>query len=545
MKTEKQFPGGSGLSRCVARRSVSGHHPSLFGAPAWWIVMASCLAWGYSTTTLRATQATLAWDTPVQTTDGTVAPDISGYHLYYGTASKSYSFVVDAGPASTLTLTNLQDGTPYYFTVSAYNSIGLEGDYAQELVWTPVDLHPLDHFVWAPISSPQTAGQPIAVTVTAQDPSNLTASSFTGSASLSLNASKRIPIGTGTGSSIYPLATSSDDARTQVIYLANDIGFAGWINALALDIKTQPGQALNNWTLRLKPTTLGSFSTKSTWESSGWSLVHQSRQEISATGLVYFTFATPFYYNGTSNLLIDFSFNNTNHSKDGYTRYTSTSSKRTMYYKANGTYGDPLTWSKTTPRFALSASIPNIQLQFSGPVTTLTPTQTTSFASGVWTGNITVTDPAIEVILSASDINGHTGKSSPFVVKDAAASTLQSISTSLGAAPSATPSEGDFDGDGMSDPLELIAGTDPYNPESTLQINSLDRPTEQNDTGYTIQWASVTGKTYSVLRSTNLLVYPAFTSIATNIPGQDGTTRYTDTRTPLGVPCFYQIQVEP
>ena len=74
-------------------------------------------------------------------------------------------------------------------------------------------------------------------------------------------------------------------------------------------MSTIPGQTLNNWTIRLKHTSLSSYTTASL-DASGWTTVYQANQTISATGWVDFVFSTPFAYNGTSNLLIDFSHNN-------------------------------------------------------------------------------------------------------------------------------------------------------------------------------------------------------------------------------------------
>ncbi len=56
-----------------------------------------------------------------------------------------------------------------------------------------------------------------------------------------------------------------------------------------------------------------------------------------------------------------------------------------------------------------------------------------------------------------------------------------------------------------------------------------------------IAWTSVTNRTYFLERSTNLAALPAFTPLATNIPGQPGTTGYTDTNAVGSGQFFYRV----
>jgi len=73
----------------------------------------------------------------------------------------------------------------------------------------------------------------------------------------------------------------------------------------------------------------------------------------------------------------------------------------------------------------------------------------------------------------------------------------------------------DSDGDYVSDLDEFLAGTQPTNQASLLQI--LDhRNTGSGDV--VVTWPGIAGKTYSLAASTNLVATP-FLSIATNIPG--------------------------
>jgi len=98
----------------------------------------------------------------------------------------------------------------------------------------------------------------------------------------------------------------------------------------------------------------------------------------------------------------------------------------------------------------------------------------------------------------------------------------------------------DTDGDGMNNWQEYIAGTDPTNPLSVLRLLSAT-PSGAN---VTVMWQSVAGVSYFLERSTNLSVSPPFTLLATNLPGQPGTTSYKDTNATGAGPFFYRVGVK-
>lgn len=64
-------------------------------------------------------------------------PNTVGYHVYYGTASHSYSTVVAAGNSTVVTIPGLSSGTTYYFAVTAYDDAGNESDFSNEATYPP------------------------------------------------------------------------------------------------------------------------------------------------------------------------------------------------------------------------------------------------------------------------------------------------------------------------------------------------------------------------------------------------------------------------
>jgi hypothetical protein len=73
-----------------------------------------------------AGEVTLAWD-PIHDAN------LAGYRLYYGYTKGSYEGVLDVGLETTYTLTDLEDGQAYYFSLVAYDVHGEESELSQEV----------------------------------------------------------------------------------------------------------------------------------------------------------------------------------------------------------------------------------------------------------------------------------------------------------------------------------------------------------------------------------------------------------------------------
>ncbi len=207
-----------------------------------------------------------------------------------------------------------------------------------------------------------------------------------------------IYVGDGTDSWNYPLSTYYHDARTQTIYRAEDIGGACVLVGLSLDITQLPGQAMNNFTIRMKHTDLNDYSSSAYWEAEGWTVVYQANETIESANWVDFVFQAPFVYNGVQNLMVDISFNNNYYTSDGLCRCSTLGGMRSLYYRTDSGYGDPLNWSGYSPSPMGSNFSPNLRLALGSgtmvtvpDITGLTQTEAESalLAAGLKIGRVT------------------------------------------------------------------------------------------------------------------------------------------------------------
>jgi hypothetical protein len=73
-----------------------------------------------------AVDLTLDWS-------ASASPNAAGYNVYYGTSSGTYLYKVDAGNATSATLSNLTAGVTYYFAATTYDGVGDESAYSSEV----------------------------------------------------------------------------------------------------------------------------------------------------------------------------------------------------------------------------------------------------------------------------------------------------------------------------------------------------------------------------------------------------------------------------
>jgi hypothetical protein len=213
-----------------------------------------------------------------------------------------------------------------------------------------------------------------------------------------------------------PLNTANRFSRVQLLYLSSELGGAKRLTSLGLDATTLPRESLTNYTVRMKHTTLNNFITSFTWDASGWTVVYRTNQTLSSTGWVNFAFSTPFNYNGSNNLMIDFCLTNAFLTNAGFARSMLNSQYRILYYDTDsGSYGDPLSWSGSTPSPMPGTYLPNLRVLASTPVA-IDLANSGAFTSGIWTGAVRMLETATNMSLTATDDSGHVGESNPFTV---------------------------------------------------------------------------------------------------------------------------------
>jgi hypothetical protein len=405
----------------------------------------------------------------------------------------------------------------------------------------------VEYFEWSPVPSPQTVRQPFPVTITARDYYNDPATNFTGPAALSGRAGRLDAIIGNSSSpavSIYPLATGFHDARTQVIYLASELGAARRFTGLALDVALPPAQRMNQFTIRLKHTRFSSFTTNG-WETADWTTVYQADALVLETGRVNFPFSTPFDYNGSNNVMVDFSFDNAHFTIDGACRVTATNVARTLAFQTDSQFGDPLNWSGTSlPPPSPSASFPNVTL-IAGADIAIVPQLSGDFVSGRWTGEITVTEAATNMFLRVEDSEGHAAASSLFTVVPAGVDTdgdglpdeweIRYFGSTN--APQGGP-EDDPDRDGLTNLSEYLAGTSPQDARSVLAITAI----ELLGTTVRISFSTVIGHTYRVERTDDLGRGP-WSILADQVPGNGASVSVLDPAGAAQGNRFYRVRL--
>ncbi|MEM7104545.1 MAG: LamG-like jellyroll fold domain-containing protein [Bacteroidota bacterium] len=131
-------------------------------------------------------------------------------------------------------------------------------------------------------------------------------------------------IGSGVGVTELPFRTSSKTARTQHLWAAAELTGAGMaagsIDKISFDVETA-GYQLDNLTIRMKHT---SANTLSAFESDNFQTVYDLNSDITTTGTHTFNLTYPFNWDGSSNIIVEFVFENNTTGSDNLLTSTGT-----------------------------------------------------------------------------------------------------------------------------------------------------------------------------------------------------------------------------
>jgi hypothetical protein len=155
-----------------------------------------------------ATQITLAWDQ----SDGA-----TGYKIYSGVTTNSYSWVVDVGNVTNYTTANLTDGYTYYFAATAYDASGLESDYSAEVSYA-ANAVPCSYSISPLSASFGAVGGTGTIAVTTQNGCAWTAASGVNWVTITSGTN-----GTGSGTVSYSVTSNGSASRSAVSTIAGQL----------------------------------------------------------------------------------------------------------------------------------------------------------------------------------------------------------------------------------------------------------------------------------------------------------------------------------
>lgn len=334
-----------------------------------------------------------------------IVPDSGGppetFDVYFGLQQESLALVGNVA-TTTVALPRLAPGSTCYWRVDSRRGEQVRTG----VVWsfTVAPMGPAAYLGWDPLPTEVSRGGSFYARVTAYDTWGNVVTNHTRPATLSAVRSQE-PTTTGTGSYplVFPLASYYHDARSQAIYTPGEVGPAGQLVSLALNLTSSSSQTLNNFTIRLKHTARANYNSDISWEETGWTTVFSQNVTPAGGGWLTFQFTTPFEYDGVSNLMVDFSFNNSTYSTDSNCLCTITTTNRLLAFRSDSQFGDPLWWSGTSPYGSAYSVVPNLRLGRTQASVAMSPGVTGNFVNGTWSGQVTVEQVMSGVRLQAVD----------------------------------------------------------------------------------------------------------------------------------------------
>jgi hypothetical protein len=189
-------------------------------------------------------------------------------------------------------------------------------------------------------------------------------------------AQASLTIGTGTSTTAYfPIYTYYGYNYSQSTYLASELvaagataGTPGYISSISYDLSTYYSDwstYCKDWVIYMGNTSKSTFASTTDWIAlSALTKVFDGTVLPTGTGWVKITFATPFYWDGSSNLAVAVDENTPDYSSTMPWYYTSRTGTRSISFYADGTNPSPATPPTSGSSFVTLAGTPNIKIDY-------------------------------------------------------------------------------------------------------------------------------------------------------------------------------------
>jgi hypothetical protein len=294
----------------------------------------------------------------------------------------SYSITVAKANYSTVS-TNLSTSTSSDMTSTSGNRWGV--DLTMNMLTTA-----LDHLAWGALAPTQPLNTPFGVTIMAQNVINGPATGFTGPVALSAYASGVLSTNTIVGN-----LGASQTATDYTYNWTYGYSFTPSTNIQVIAVRTYSGSKVSIWTeTRTLLAEQAVTSPAGTWTET--------------------PLATPITLSGGTTYRVG------GYYPAGTTTYDTYWSDEWPTTFANGTVGQNYYYLSADgfPNGVAGTGVgPFLDLRYTVPFSNsipISPTSSGAFVNGVWSGNITASQGATNVVLKADDGAGHTAFSTPF-----------------------------------------------------------------------------------------------------------------------------------
>ena len=158
---------------------------------------------------------------------------------------------------------------------------------------------------------------------------------------------KQVQVGTVDASLNWPspLDARYPKHRTMVLYQADDIGRAGTVTQLYVYIFRPPAISLQNYVIRAQETAINALPNS--FSNDGWQQIYSGTITVPSnfSGWLAIPLDTPLSIGGESNLLLDFSFDQTDYDRATLPAVAYSETDYASVRAASGSRGTPATWT--------------------------------------------------------------------------------------------------------------------------------------------------------------------------------------------------------